>query len=96
MTTHIQRAQTMITAVVATALLGLAADSALAQVDPATDPAIDHNVRAFLKVLNSGGGKPLEQLPPKEARAVLVNAQASVKLVLPRATCRRRPLRQMV
>jgi acetyl esterase/lipase len=84
MTTHLQRAQTMITAVVATALLGLAADSALAQVDPATDPAIDHNVRAFLKVLNSGGGKPLEQLPPKEARAVLVNAQASVKLVLPK------------
>jgi hypothetical protein len=26
----------------------------------ATDPAIDHNVRAFLKVLNSGGGKPLD------------------------------------
>lgn len=51
-------------------------------VDPAQDPQIAPPVRAFLKVLNAGGGKPLEQLPPKEARAVLTGAQASVKVDL--------------
>src|SRR6185295_141990 len=53
------------------------------RIDPATDPAIDHRVREFLQELNSGGGRPMEQMSPKEARAVLVNAQASVKLELP-------------
>jgi acetyl esterase/lipase len=52
-------------------------------IDPALDPAIDHHIRAFLKALNSAGGKPLEELSPTEARAVLVNAQASIKLDLP-------------
>ncbi|MET1057844.1 MAG: alpha/beta hydrolase [Pedobacter sp.] len=47
--------------------------------DPANDPHIESNVKAFLKVLNSGGGKPIEQLSPKEARAVLSGAQESVK-----------------
>ena len=51
-------------------------------IDPAKDPHIESNVRAFLKVLNSGTGKPLEQLPPKEARAVLTDAQSSVKVDL--------------
>ena len=51
-------------------------------IDPAKDPHIESNVRAFLKVLNSGTGKPLEQLPPKEARAVLTEAQSSVKVDL--------------
>jgi acetyl esterase/lipase len=54
-------------------------------VDPAVDVAIDHRVRAFLKVLNSGGGKPLEELAPRDARAVLTGLQASVKLELPPA-----------
>jgi acetyl esterase/lipase len=53
--------------------------------DPALDVAIDHHVRAFLKKLNSGGGKPLEELAPRDARAVLTNLQASVKLDLPPA-----------
>jgi acetyl esterase/lipase len=39
-------------------------------------------VKAFLKVLNSSGGPPLETLPPLEAREVLVNAQASVPVDL--------------
>ena len=52
-------------------------------IDPATDPAIDHQVRVFLKQLNAGGGKPMEQMSPQEARAVLVGAQKSVKLELP-------------
>lgn len=51
-------------------------------IDPAKDPQIDSHVRAFLKVLNSGKGKPLEQMTPKDARAVLVGAQKSVKVDL--------------
>jgi len=43
-----------------------------------TDPKIFLQVRNFLKVLNSGNGKPIEQLSPADARAVLVNAQKSV------------------
>jgi hypothetical protein len=42
------------------------------------DPRILTQVRAFLKALNSGDGKPIEQLSPVDARAVLVNAQKSV------------------
>jgi len=49
------------------------------QIDPAKDPHIESHVKAFLNVLNSGGGKPIEQLSPKEARAVLTGAQESVK-----------------
>lgn len=47
--------------------------------DPIQDSHIESNVKAFLKVLNSGSGKPIEQLSPKEARAVLTDAQESVK-----------------
>ena len=46
---------------------------------------VEHNTQAFLDVLNAGTGKPMEQLSPKEARAVLVGAQAGVKLTLPKA-----------
>jgi acetyl esterase/lipase len=48
----------------------------------ATDPNIDSQVKAFLKMLNGGGGTPLETLSPREARQVLVDAQASVKVDL--------------
>ena len=48
--------------------------------DASKDPHIESNIRAFLKVLNSGTGKPIEQLPPKEGRKVLVGAQTSVKV----------------
>jgi acetyl esterase/lipase len=47
----------------------------------ADDPRLSREVKAFLKVLNSGG-VPLETLPPLEARQVLVDAQASVKVDL--------------
>ncbi|OKS84966.1 alpha/beta hydrolase [Mucilaginibacter polytrichastri] len=57
--------------------LGGAANAQVA--DPATDPHIESNVKAFLNVLNSGTGKPIEQLSPKDARAVLTGAQNSVK-----------------
>lgn len=46
---------------------------------------VEHNTQAFLDALNAGGGKPMEQLTPKAARAVLVGAQAGVKLELPKA-----------
>jgi acetyl esterase len=48
----------------------------------ATDPRLSRGVKAFLQVLNSSGGPPLETLPPLEAREVLVNAQASVPVDL--------------
>ena len=44
----------------------------------ANDPHILTDVRSFLKALNSGDGKPIEQLSPAEARQVLVGAQKSV------------------
>lgn len=49
--------------------------------DYATDPNIDKGTKEFLKVLNSGG-TPLEKLSKEDARNVLVNAQASVKVDL--------------
>src|SRR5262245_24594305 len=50
--------------------------------DVATDPRLSRGVKAFLKVLNSSGGPPLETLPPLEARKVLVDAQASAPVDL--------------
>ncbi len=44
----------------------------------AQDPNILKDIRAFLQVLNSGDGKPLETLSPADARLILVNAQKSV------------------
>jgi acetyl esterase/lipase len=42
------------------------------------DPRIFKEIRKFLQVLNSGKGKPIEQLSAAEARKVLVDAQNSV------------------
>ncbi|MES1217816.1 MAG: alpha/beta hydrolase [Bacteroidota bacterium] len=44
------------------------------------DPRIFTEVRKFLKALNSGDGKPIEQLSPEDARKVLIDAQKSVKV----------------
>lgn len=41
------------------------------------DPRIFVPVRSFLKALNSGTGKPIEQLSPADARQVLTDAQNS-------------------
>lgn len=49
--------------------------------DYATDPHLSEEVKAFLKVLNSGG-VPLETLPPPEARKVLEGAQAGAPVDL--------------
>ena len=43
---------------------------------------LDPKVQTFVTTLNAGGGKPMEQLSPKDARQVLVNAQSSVKVDL--------------
>ncbi len=51
----------------------------------AGSPGVEHNTQGFLQALEAGGGKPLEQLSPADARAVLVGAQAGVKLQLPAA-----------
>lgn len=51
-------------------------------VDPDKDPAIETRVKGFLHALNTSGGKPLETLSPKDARAVLTGAQESVKVDL--------------
>lgn len=40
----------------------------------------ERHVQQFLNVLNSSGGKPIEQLSPDAARQVLINAQKGVKL----------------
>jgi acetyl esterase len=58
----------------------LISTAAIAQTNSAAqDPNISKDIRGFLKALNSGNGKPLETLAPKDARLVLVGAQQSVK-----------------
>ena len=47
--------------------------------DYATDPNIEVEIQKFLKVLNSKGGKPMEETTPAEARRFLEDAQTSVK-----------------
>jgi acetyl esterase len=51
-------------------------------VNYSNDPHLESHVREFLKGLNSAGGPPLESLSPLDARKVLVDAQASVKVDL--------------
>jgi acetyl esterase/lipase len=50
--------------------------------DASEDPNIESNIREFLKVVNSGTGKPIEKLPVKEGRAVLSGLQSSLKVDL--------------
>lgn len=52
----------------------------------AGSPGVEQDTQAFLDALESGGGTPLEQLSPEEARAVLAGAQESVKVELPDCT----------
>lgn len=48
----------------------------------AAEPVAEHHTQAFLDALVAGGGTPIEQLSPKQARAVLTGAQTSVKVDL--------------
>jgi acetyl esterase/lipase len=50
--------------------------------DYSTDPHLNPEVRTFLKGLNTGGGAPIETLSKEDARKVLADAQASVKVDL--------------
>ncbi|MBG7618606.1 alpha/beta hydrolase [Herbaspirillum sp. AP02] len=65
----------------AVAAIGLVFGNAYA----AGGAGVEPTTQSFLQALEAGGGKPLEQLSPKDARAVLVGAQAGVKLELPKA-----------
>lgn len=65
----------------AVAAIGLVFGNAYA----AGDAGVEPTTQSFLQALEAGGGKPLEQLSPQDARAVLLGAQASVKLELPKA-----------
>ncbi|MGG7596560.1 alpha/beta hydrolase [Pseudomonas sp. B21-023] len=56
-------------------LLALAVNNAFAG-----SPGVEHTTQGFLDALAAGGGKPLETLAPKDARAVLSGAQAGVKV----------------
>lgn len=76
MKSKLKKATTLVAAV------ALSAAVAAQTIDASQDSHIESNVRAFLKVLNSGSGKPLEQLSPKDARLVLAGAQASLKVDL--------------
>jgi len=69
------------TKIISASILSLAINSAMAE----GIPTVEHNTQAFLNVLASGTGKPIEQLSPIDARAVLAGAQAGVKLDLPKA-----------
>jgi acetyl esterase/lipase len=60
----------------ATALLALAANGAGA----ASLPGVERQTAGFLKAIE--GGKPIEQMSPQEARAVLVGAQAGAQAKL--------------
>lgn len=60
-------------------LLASHAMSAFAAPEEST-PAPMAGVATFLKALNSGGGKPIEQLSPQAARAVLTGAQQGAVL----------------
>ena len=59
--------------------MALAAHASMA----AGSPGVEHNVQGFLDAVAAAGGKPLEQLSPADARAVLVSVQAGPKLALP-------------
>ncbi|WP_434082308.1 alpha/beta hydrolase [Cedecea lapagei] len=54
--------------------------SGLAPAFAADAPTPSVGVSKFLSVLNSSGGKPIEQLPPQAARQVLIDAQKGAKL----------------
>lgn len=63
-------------------------------IDPAQDPQIESHIKAFLNELNAGDSKPMEQMEPQEARAVLTGAQASVEVDLSGITVSQRTIEQ--
>ncbi|MDH1053752.1 alpha/beta hydrolase [Aquipseudomonas alcaligenes] len=67
---------------VSTLLSGAVLAVAIGNAFAAGSPGVEHHTQAFLQALEAGGGQPLETLSPQDARAVLVGAQASVKVDL--------------
>ncbi|MDC7823920.1 alpha/beta hydrolase [Pseudomonas sp. BLCC-B13] len=67
---------------VSTLLSGAVLAVSIGNAFAAGSPGVEHHTQAFLQALEAGGGKPLETLSPQDARAVLVGAQASVKVDL--------------
>jgi acetyl esterase len=63
-------------------------------IDPAENPQVEHNVRAFLKGVNASGNASSKTLSPGDARQALVQAQASVKLELPACEIENRTINQ--
>ncbi|MBL0952427.1 MAG: alpha/beta hydrolase, partial [Pseudomonas sp.] len=59
-------------------LLALAINSSFA----AGSPGVERTTQGFLDAPAAGGGQPLESLSPQAARAVLVGAQAGVKVAV--------------
>jgi acetyl esterase/lipase len=67
---------------------------AASPVEPASNPKVEYNTRAFLKALNSAEGPPLEHLSPKDARDAIVNLQASAPHDLPPADVEHKTVEQ--
>jgi acetyl esterase/lipase len=68
------------------ALIAVSLALAYGVVSAATiSPTVERRTQEFLTALNAGGGKPLEQLTPDQARKVLEGAQKSVGVTLPKA-----------
>jgi acetyl esterase/lipase len=61
---------------IAASVAALVTGTALA----AGSPGVERNTQAFLEALAKGGGQPLEQLSPADARNVLIGAQKGAKL----------------
>jgi len=66
-----------LTTVLTASLLSISISGAFAAGQPMT---ADRQVQSFLNKLNGSGGKPMEQLSPKEARQVLTDTQANATL----------------
>ena len=66
-------------AVLAASIFALSVSSAYA----AGNPNVDVETQAFLQKLEAGGGKPIEQLTPAEARKVLAGAQSGTSIAVP-------------
>jgi acetyl esterase/lipase len=77
MKTTVAKLLLLITLVFSSSHLVVAQQKALKAED---DPRILKQIREFLKGLNAGTGKPMEELSYADARAVLVDAQKSVNV----------------
>src|SRR5262249_50296396 len=53
--------------------------------DPAARPGVQRHIQGFLQAVATGWGRPIEQMTPREARAVLEGLQSRVKVDLPQA-----------